>query len=115
MIWSRTHRRSHSLTVESYEPSYGLITLAVKGGRFIFPAPPGNPGERRRVRAARFLGAPNGRERALRRLGAGLTDGDDVLTRLAPDLQDLPANLFVRDGILGLTAVADEFHAGGGP
>jgi len=36
--------------VEAYDPAYGLLALAVRGGRLILPAPPASPGERRRIR-----------------------------------------------------------------
>jgi molybdate transport system ATP-binding protein len=50
LVKARDAAVSLDATVELYDPRYGLITLAVNGGRFIFPAPRGNPGERRRVR-----------------------------------------------------------------
>ena len=36
--------------VEAYDPSFGLLTLTVAGGRFVSPAPPAPLGERRRIR-----------------------------------------------------------------
>ena len=42
---------------------------------------------------------------------SGLANGDHVRAGLTLDLEDLPANPFVRDGVLGLTAIADEFHS----
>jgi hypothetical protein len=44
----------------------------------------------------------------------GLANRDDVRAALTFDLEDLPANPFVRDGVLGLAAIADEFHSGFG-
>ncbi len=35
--------------VESYDARYGLLTLAVPGGRFVAPAPPASLGEHRRI------------------------------------------------------------------
>jgi molybdate transport system ATP-binding protein len=37
-------------TVDSYDETYGLVTVGVRGGRFVQPAPPAKVGERRRVR-----------------------------------------------------------------
>jgi molybdate transport system ATP-binding protein len=37
-------------TVEAYDDRYGLMTLAVRGGRFLVPGPPGVGGARRRLR-----------------------------------------------------------------
>ena len=50
LVKTRDAAVSLDATVQSYDAGYGLITLAVNGGQFILPAPPGNPGERRRVR-----------------------------------------------------------------
>jgi molybdate transport system ATP-binding protein len=50
LVKTRDAAVSLDATIESYDPSYGLMTLAVSGGQFIFPAPPANPGESRRVR-----------------------------------------------------------------
>ena len=50
LVKTRDAAVSLDATVQSYDAGYELITLAVRGGQFIFPAPPGNPGERRRVR-----------------------------------------------------------------
>ena len=36
--------------VEAHDPGYGLLTLAVRGGRLVVPAPPAKIGARRRVR-----------------------------------------------------------------
>ena len=36
--------------VEAYDSAYGLLALAVRGGRLIIPAPPAPIGERRRIR-----------------------------------------------------------------
>ena len=36
--------------IEAHDARYGLLTLAVRGGRFIVPAPPAPIGERRRIR-----------------------------------------------------------------
>jgi molybdate transport system ATP-binding protein len=36
--------------IEAHEPRYGLLTLSVRGSRFIVPAPPATIGERRRIR-----------------------------------------------------------------
>ncbi|WP_294534706.1 molybdenum ABC transporter ATP-binding protein [uncultured Rhodoblastus sp.] len=36
--------------IEAHDSAYGLVTVAVNGGRFIAPAEPAPPGERRRVR-----------------------------------------------------------------
>ena len=68
-----------------------------------------------RVHAAlrRRAGARGGGQRgqACRGGTPGLANGDHVRAGLTLDLQDLPANPFVRDGVLGLTAIADEFHS----
>lgn len=37
-------------TVEAHDGAYGLLTLAVRGGRFIAPASPATSGEHRRIR-----------------------------------------------------------------
>ena len=37
-------------TVEAHDPRYGLLTLGVRGGRFLVPAPPASIGEHRRLR-----------------------------------------------------------------
>jgi molybdate transport system ATP-binding protein len=50
LVKGRDAAISLDATVESYDAGYGLITLAVNGGRFVLPAPPGQSGERRRVR-----------------------------------------------------------------
>ncbi|NVN88164.1 MAG: molybdenum ABC transporter ATP-binding protein [Rhodopseudomonas sp.] len=39
-------------TVESHDPTYGLLTLRIDGGQLLVPAPPLAIGERRRVRIA---------------------------------------------------------------
>uniref|UniRef100_Q07TL5 Molybdate ABC transporter, ATPase subunit n=1 Tax=Rhodopseudomonas palustris (strain BisA53) TaxID=316055 RepID=Q07TL5_RHOP5 len=39
-------------TVESYDSGYGLVTLAIDGGRLLVPAPPVAAAERRRLRIA---------------------------------------------------------------
>ena len=36
--------------IEAHDSRYGLLTLAVRGGRFIVPAPPAPIGEHRRIR-----------------------------------------------------------------
>jgi molybdate transport system ATP-binding protein len=36
--------------IEAYDPGYGLVTVAVKGGRLIAPGEPAAVGDRRRVR-----------------------------------------------------------------
>ena len=36
--------------IEAHDSRYGLLTLAVRGGRFVVPAPPGPIGGRRRIR-----------------------------------------------------------------
>jgi molybdate transport system ATP-binding protein len=36
--------------IEAYDANYGLVTLSVRGGRLIVPAPPATIGERRRIR-----------------------------------------------------------------
>ena len=41
---------SVTATVEAYDATYGLVTLAVRGGRFLVPGPPGAVGRRRRLR-----------------------------------------------------------------
>jgi molybdate transport system ATP-binding protein len=50
LVKGRDAAVSLAATVESYDTGYGLMTLTVNGGRFILPAPPGQAGERRRVR-----------------------------------------------------------------
>ena len=37
-------------TVEAHDPRYGLLTLGVRGGRFLVPAPPASIGDHRRLR-----------------------------------------------------------------
>lgn len=39
-------------SVESYDPSYSLLTLRIDGGRLLVPSPPAASGERRRLRIA---------------------------------------------------------------
>jgi molybdate transport system ATP-binding protein len=39
-------------TVEAYDAGYGLVTLAIDGGRLLVPAPAAGAGERRRLRIA---------------------------------------------------------------
>src|SRR4051812_33679691 len=50
LVKGRDAAISLDATVESYDPGYGLITLAVNGGQFVLPGPPGQAGERRRIR-----------------------------------------------------------------
>src|SRR5678809_264019 len=75
--------------------SAGLPTLSAGGAA--------RPGTR---------GAACGQRRQTGRRGrTGLANRDEVRAGLTLDLEDLPANPFVRDGVLGLTAIADEFHS----
>ena len=46
----------------------------------------------------------------LRRLLLVAVDDDRRATLLAADLDDLPEDLLVRDGVLGLTRLAGNFH-----
>jgi molybdate transport system ATP-binding protein len=43
---------SLAAVVESYDPAYGIVTLAVEGARLLVPAPPLASGQHRRVRIA---------------------------------------------------------------
>ncbi|ABD86280.1 molybdenum ABC transporter ATP-binding protein [Rhodopseudomonas palustris] len=49
---SRDAAVNFEATVEDYDPGYGLLTVAVDGGRLLVPAPPAQRGEHRRLRIA---------------------------------------------------------------
>ena len=50
LVKARDAAISLDATVQSYDASYGLLTLAVDGGRFVLPGEPAKAGERRRLR-----------------------------------------------------------------
>src|SRR5262249_5380642 len=55
-------------------------------------------------------GRPRGT--ALANFGVGIANRDDARAVLASNFEDLPPDLLVRDGVLGLAPVAEEFHRG---
>jgi molybdate transport system ATP-binding protein len=78
--------------VEAYDPSYGLVTVGVSGGRLIVPADPVAVGERRRVRilaadvsVAREILGPSSilNTEPARIVSAQVIDGHEVIVVLA--------------------------------
>ena len=87
-------------TVEAHDPRYGLLTLGVRGGRFLVPAPPASIGDHRRLRIV-------ARDVSLAREPPGLSSILNVLPGRIVSMRPVDSNEIVAVVVLG----ADGFGA----